>query len=209
MWAIWAPCGIPKGTYAFITDWTIYLLHSLSLLSSKNKNKKERHWFSLCRVNTVANVECFLAGSLMELRFTYWPTVPSGLTTWALTTCQQQEVLQDPRLFRFPSSPFSWCYVDVFIHSLLTMGPFPRPCPTSILDPRAAIHRIYQYMAQLLSNDIWRMWQVNIFCHFTALLGNWLIFAKGFLGIIWRSTMARTKQPTNPRIYSELFANSV
>ncbi len=48
--------------------------------------------------------------------FTHWLQFDQVLTTWALTTCQQQETLQDPQLFTFPRGALSWCYVDAFIH---------------------------------------------------------------------------------------------
>ena len=56
---------------------------------------------------------------------------------------------------------------------------FHQPCPPFPI-PVLLFTKPINTCNQLLSNDIWRMWQVNIFCHFTALLGNWLILHKGF-----------------------------
>ena len=103
-------------------------------------------------------------------------TVPSALTTWALTTCQQQEVLQYPRLSTFPSSPshdamWRWSFVVNRVSPPSSQFPIPVLLFTKPINT----------CNQLLSNDIWRMWQVNIFCHFTALLGELTDFAQGFL----------------------------
>ena len=79
-----------------------------------------------------------------------------------------------PSAFYIPLRSFSWCYIDAFIRCKPYVPSPPFPIPVLLFT------KPINTCNQLLSNDIWRMWQVNIFCHFTALLGNWLILHKGF-----------------------------
>ena len=145
---------------------------------------KSRYWsssvflFCVRRANTEANVQCFPAAH-------WWNSVSpidySSISLDHLGFNNMPETGSASRPLGFFIPLWSFMMLCRCVHSLYKAC-VPSLCvPYLRSQPIAAIHMGYiNTCNQLLSDDIWRMWQVNIFCHFTALLGNWLILHRDF-----------------------------
>lgn len=98
-------------------------------------------------------------------------------------------MLQAPRLFTFPWGPFLMmlygCIYSLWIVFVFSARPRTSPHSATDKSPWLLFTNPINARSKLPSDDIRRMWQVNIFCHLRGLRGNRQISQNCVTNAVW------------------------